>query len=275
MKDMIKNYWIELKTGTKTMFKEFFNKETNKKQRANMWTFSRLVTSFLIPICSLISILNANISLFLVSIGITAFGGLTDFLDGRSAKKHNSFSEFGKFLDQISDKLFSIMIGINLSLFNPLFLITLCGEVGIASLNALYKSKHPKLDIKSTQVGRIKQWPLFSSLVLGFLSTLIPAIAPITNIFILLTFIFQLLTTSSYIKENEKNILKLYNDEKQNIELAQVNEENKNEKVKTKSVEGKNNSKIEQYIRLRDTLNEIINQNNSINIEENYEKTKK
>ena len=217
MRDMIKNYWLELKNGTKTMFKEFFDKETNKKQRANMWTFSRLVTSFLIPICSLISILTSNISLFITSIGITTFGGLTDFFDGRSARKHNSYSEFGKFLDQISDKLFSIMIGINLSLFNPLFLITLGGEFAIASLNALYKSKYPNLDIKSTQIGRIKQWPLFSSLVLGFLSTLVPVISPITNMFILITFAFQLLTTSSYIKENEKNILKLCTEEKQNI----------------------------------------------------------
>lgn len=270
---MIKNYWLELENGTNTMFKEFFNKETNKKQRANMWTFSRIITSFLIPICSLISILSANISLFIVSMGITAFGGLTDFLDGRSAKKHNSFSEFGKFLDQISDKLFSIMIGINLSLFNPLFIITLFGEIGIASVNALYKSKNPNLDIKSTQTGRIKQWPLFSSLVLGFLSTLVPVISPITNMFIFITFAFQLFTTSSYIKENEKNILKLYNDKNKNTELTQIIKEN--EKVKTKSIVNKHNSKIEQYTRIKDVLNEIIKQNDSINIEENYGKTKK
>ena len=32
----------------------------------------------------------------MISIGITAFGGITDFLDGRSARKHNSFSEYGR-----------------------------------------------------------------------------------------------------------------------------------------------------------------------------------
>ena len=53
MKETISEFLKNFKSGTKLMFKEFFNKETNKKQRANMWTFSRLIISFLIPICSL------------------------------------------------------------------------------------------------------------------------------------------------------------------------------------------------------------------------------
>ena len=36
--------------GTKQLFEEFFTKEANKKQRANMWTFTRLVLPFLIVI---------------------------------------------------------------------------------------------------------------------------------------------------------------------------------------------------------------------------------
>lgn len=285
MKEIIKKYWSELKNGTKTMFKEFFNKETNKKQRANMWTFSRLVTSFLIPICSLISILTANISLFLGSIAITGFGALTDFFDGRSARKHNSYSEFGKFLDQVSDKIFSIMVGINLSLFNPLFLTTLLGEVGIASINVYYKAKQPNLDIKSTQIGRIKQWPLFLSLILGFVSTLLPSLSIVTNISILLTALFQLATAASYIKSNNENIkiLKTIDFEK-NIDETENNNEKNNEKVKTKSIEGKNNvendktlSKLEEYTKLRNVLNEImINKDINNNfIENSYQKTKK
>lgn len=274
MGEMIKNYWLELKNGTKTMFKEFFNKDTNKKQRANMWTFSRLVTSFLIPICSLISILTANISLFIVSIGITAFGGLTDFFDGRSARKHNSYSEFGKFLDQITDKIFAIMIGITLSIFNPLFLITLCGEIGIASINVLYKSKNPNLDIKSTYIGKLKQGPLFGVLTLGFMSPLIPIISPITNIFILITFIFQIMTAGSYIKSNEINIQKINNIDNKNIKLNEDINDEENEKVKTKSIDNKSSTKLEQYTKLRILLDEII-YNNIIEKEDTYQKTKK
>ena len=48
MKGKLKKHFKELESGTKIMFKEFFNKETNKKQRANMWTFSRLRLPFFI-----------------------------------------------------------------------------------------------------------------------------------------------------------------------------------------------------------------------------------
>jgi len=261
------------------MFKEFFNKETNKKQRANMWTFSRLVTSFLIPIFSLISILSANFSLFIVSIFITGFGGLTDFLDGRSARKHNSFSEYGRLLDQVADKVFSMMIGINLSLFNPLFLITLLGEGLIVATNIPYKLKYKDLKIKSTQMGRIKQWPLFMSLVLGFISTILPNLIPATNIAILLTFISQLATVTSYIKSNDESIKKLKKEEIKKI-IVEFNDDETKDKVKTKSIENKTNkkiSKLEQYTKLRDLLNEIINTKESDNIikDNNYQKTKK
>ena len=56
MKDKIKNYYKELKDGTKNMFKEFFNKETNKKQRANMWTFLRLISPIFIILLTLVSV---------------------------------------------------------------------------------------------------------------------------------------------------------------------------------------------------------------------------
>ena len=224
MEKQFKDFCIKFKDDTKLMFKEFFNKKTNKKQRANMWTFSRLVTSFLIPVCALISILTNSFGLFIGSIGLTSFGALTDFIDGRSAKKHNSFSEYGRTLDQIADKIFSAMISITLTLFNPLFLIPLLGEGTIAFINASYKVKYKDLKIKSTQIGRIKQWPLFISLVLGFLSVLVPSISIATNITIFLTFLLQVATTISYIENNNKIINKI---EKQKlINKVEENDDN-------------------------------------------------
>lgn len=246
MKEQLKKYLFEFKFGTKLMFKEFFNKDTNKKQRANMWTFSRLVISFLIPFWSLLSILTANISLFVGSIALTGFGALTDFFDGRSARKHNSFSEYGRLLDQVADKIFSIMIGITLSLFNPTFLLTLLGEGVIVSTNALYKSRYKNLKIKSTQIGRIKQWPLFISLVLGFISTLTPVISLATNVSIILTFLLQIITTVSYIKSNNESVKDLDKEKiEHRIEEAEQNFEKDNEKVKSKLIENKNTNIIE------------------------------
>jgi len=280
LKETISEFLKNFKNGTKLMFKEFFNKETNKKQRANMWTFSRLIISFLIPICSLISVLTGNIGLFIASLGLTGFGGLTDFFDGRSARKHNSFSEYGKTLDQVADKIFSGMVGINLAIFNPMFLITLLGEILIMGVNAAYKIPHPELDIKSTQIGRIKQWPLFTTLALGFLSAFVPTLNTITNILIILTALFQITTAFSYIKANNINVKKLINKKNDTIIENTNNNELNNEKVKTKSIEDKSNkniSKLEQYTKLRDLLNEIINAKNDDELinENGYQKTKK
>ena len=125
----IKKYLKEFKNGTKTMFKEFFKKETNKKQRANMWTFTRLIIPFITTIICIISLFVTNtIPLLISAAALTGFGAITDYFDGRSARKYNSTSEYGKRLDQISDKVFSGMLGINLSILNPMFLITLLGE---------------------------------------------------------------------------------------------------------------------------------------------------
>ena len=156
MKD-IKKFIKEFKIGTKAMFKEFFNKKTNKKQRANMWTFSRLIISFIIPIISVIASITGSIPILIAALISTAFGGITDFFDGRSARKHNSTSEYGKILDQVTDKIFALMIGISLTLFNPLFIINLLGESVISATNVIYKLKYKDLNIKSTKLGKIKE----------------------------------------------------------------------------------------------------------------------
>ena len=195
--DKIKKYIEELNSGTKIMFKEFFNKRTNKKQRANTWTFSRLIIS---PIILILMIIGLPIAA-----AITAtFGALTDFFDGRSARKHNSISEFGKLLDPISDKFFSLFAGVALSIYNPLFLINLIGEGLIATTNITYQVKYNNISIKSSFIGKIKQWPLFATFALGFLSTSISSISNITNSAIVITSLFQIATLRNYIVENKK-----------------------------------------------------------------------
>lgn len=278
MKEEIKKFWKEFSNGTKLMFKEFFNKDTNKKQRANMWTFSRLIISFFIPICSIFSIIS-SLPLFLVlSLFITSFGALTDFFDGRSARKYNSISEYGALLDQIADKVFSIMIGINVAIFNPLFIITILGEGLIAGTNILYKLKNNKLKIKSAQIGRIKQWPLSASLVLGLLSLLLPGMNIYLNISVIITFILQLITTTSYIKCNNESINKLKIENK-NIKGTSIEEI---ETINNKNIDVKSNEKYknkEQYILFRELLQQIIDNEYQKDVIKNdnndYQKIKK
>ena len=283
MKEMLKKYYEEFKVGTKKMFNEFFKKETNKKQRANMWTFARFIIPIITLTTSIIAISTASIPLFIGTGIMAGMGAVTDFFDGKSARKHGSTSEYGKILDQASDKFFAGIIGINLLFLNPLYIFILLGEALIAVVNISYKLKHKDLDIKSTMIGRIKEWPLFFTLALGYLSTINPTLFTISNFSILLTSVFQLTTAASYIESNNKAIKKINKLEK--IKLAESLEtvENTNEKVKTKSIESKNQfienktiTRTEQCENLRKLRDELIStENNEKTEEKGYQKTKK
>ena len=285
MKEEIKKYWKEFKNGTKTMFKEFFKKETNKKQRANMWTFARFIIPIITLITSIIAILTASIPLFIGTGIMAGMGAVTDFFDGKSARKHGSTSEYGKILDQASDKFFAGVIGINLLFLNPMYAVVLLGEALIAITNISYKLKYKDLDIKSTMIGRIKEWPLFITLALGFLSTINPTLLAISNYSILLTIIFQLTTTASYIENNNKEVKELERIEK--IKLAQaLNEiEDNNDLTKTNSMKVNNTpviennktiSRTEQCENLKKLKEELLNKENNKKTEEKgYQKIKK
>jgi len=283
MKEEIKKYWKEFKIGTKIMFKEFFNKETNKKQRANMWTFARFIIPIITLTTSIIAISTASIPLFIGTGILAGMGAVTDFFDGKSARKHGSTSEYGKILDQASDKFFAGIIGINLLFLNPMYAFVLLGEALIAITNISYKLKYKELDIKSTMIGRIKEWPLFFTLALGFLSTINPTLLAISNYSILLTVIFQLATTASYIENNNKEVKEINKLEKIKLAEALEETENTNDKVKTKYIENKNQlvenktiTRAEQCENLRKLRDELISTTNNDKTEEKgYQKTKK
>lgn len=277
LKTRIKNYFNLFNKGTKTMFKEFFKKDTNKKQRANMWTFIRIITPFLTLICSIIAIITNLMPLFITSGIIAGFGAFTDFMDGRSSRKHNSESEYGKLLDQVSDKLFAGIIGINLSFINPIFLITLLGELSIMLTNISYKIKHNDLDIKSTKIGKIKEWPLFFTLAIGYLSPINNIILSISTISIILTLILQTLTVQSYVISNNKEIKKIEKNKIFNINNELNNNYEKKYIKKIDNNKKRKNDFLSQKEELIKFKNELQQMSENKNLEETngYQKIKK
>jgi len=280
-KENIKKRWNEIIYGTKKMFKEFFNKETNKKQRANMWTFTRLVITIPILIFSIISFANFSTPLLIANSILVSFGALTDYFDGKSARKYNSSSEYGKKLDQLTDKIFSIVVGGTLSLINPLFLVSLLGE-GIIAISALsFSIKHEKSKDTSTLIGRIKQWPLGASFILGYLAPLNNLINTTTIIFIMTTSVLQVATIKSYVKRNIEQTNELQKKEN-NLLLENIEEYEKNNNL-NKNIESKNNtvtkntlSKEELCTELRKLRDELTsNNNNSLEKNSKQKKNKK
>ncbi len=274
IKNEYKSKIEEFKFGTKTMFKEFFNKETNKKQRANMWTFLRLVVPIPIIFCSIGAIALTSNILYSVTAGLVGLGALTDYFDGKSARKYQSSSQYGKLLDQFADKIFAGVVGINLLIINPLYIIALLGELFIAVINISFKINYNYLDITSSKIGKIKEWPLFISLGLGFLSPINSTLLTISNTSVAITILFQYLTAKSYLKNNLNEVLKIEKEKRNKIDLANEDKEDKT-KEKELVIKKENKSatdKLEELREFRNTLTETTEiKNDEIN---NIQKTK-
>ena len=205
MKHLINNIKEFIK-DTKIMFKEFFNKKTSKKQLANILSFTRLV--LIIPILILIIIyFNNKNNIILIITGILALiGGITDYFDGKIARKYNIVSDYGKKLDQISDKTFATTLSLILLTVNIYFIITLILELLIIITNALFNLKFKNINNDSNLIGKLKQWPLFALLFMGFISNINKIYYNITFILFIITIIMQLLTIFSYIYKHNKEI---------------------------------------------------------------------
>ena len=259
-----------LKDGTKKMFKELFHKNTFKKQIANLLTFIRLMSA---PIVLMFAILGMPIPAFVSAL----VGAATDWFDGKVARKTKSASRYGELLDQVTDKVFAILVGISVCVFNPLFLLSMLGEGAIAAINLSYQAKNKDLKIKSTYLAKVKQWPLFISFALGFLAIKIPGLSIATNSLIGITFATQIATGINYIKVNEDKIKSIEKEKEFNKQEEISNEEeleNNLENTKNKSNTNYNSISIkkEELIKLK---KELIEDKENIKEEGNYQKTKK
>ena len=104
------------------------------KNIPNFITVSRIITSLLASL----SFILGNFGL---SIGLYIYSASSDFFDGFLARKLNAFSELGRKLDAISDKLFMLSLLLpTIILGNYLMLIPFVFE-SLISLNNLKKYK--------------------------------------------------------------------------------------------------------------------------------------
>ena len=256
----LKKYTKLFINGTYNMFKELFNKDLRKNQIANIISFQRLILPLIIMPITIIGTNILSIPLLVSSMILTTLGALTDMIDGKVARFYNLKSEYGKFLDQITDKFFSGTIAITLSLINPMFLIPVIFEVLIASINTFYKSKYKNMNIKSSMLGKIKQWPLSITMILGILSPINNITFNISKIAITITSLFQSATAIDYLIREYKESKKIDNQKDKKINLTKyknTNENNNNKKVKqitynnTKIV-GKENAKVKVKVKKKD-----------------------
>lgn len=209
------------KNGFKEMFKDVLSGEKERFQRQipNLFTLSR---GTLAPLTILPTLLSGNLLLAGILTGIFA---TTDFCDGFFARKYHSFSEFGRHLDPVCDKIFAISLTLPLLAVFPLHIIPILILEGvIASINVSSKLKgySPKTKI----IGKVKTFALFSTIALSYVATVIP------QLFLWMDKIFygcialQIASSLEYYqalkKEDKKNLVK--EEVIPEVEVKEVNE---------------------------------------------------
>ena len=211
-----------------------------KQNIPNMITISRIISSVLASILFVSGLTYPAIILYII-------GAVSDALDGFAARKLNAFTELGKKLDPISDKIFALsLLAPSLILGNYLMFIPLVLEAEISSITIA--AKKSKINIETERVGKYKTWFLFSSIIAGLIATkyfpfyfvLAPLLCETTNL--------QIQSIKAY---NNQYKSKLQNTYVSSSQLPKTNNKNIKEEL---------NKHYEEFINYRNI--EVNSQNN-------------
>lgn len=191
MGEVIVNFFKDFRKEFKSI-----KKKEIKRQIPNLLTLSR----GLAPIVIIPAILFNKLYFVIILLIIFA---LTDFLDGKMARKYNLVSEFGVKLDAVCDKIFAISLIIPAIINHGIFIFNFVMEIAISYTNLLSytKGNNPR----STIIGKIKTALLSLTLILSYIPNMNNLVI---FIFSLITIICQVITLIKYINtdmEMDKN----------------------------------------------------------------------
>ena len=181
MKEVIFEFKQELKEQFISL-----KKDGIKKQIPNLLTLSRALS----PIIIIPTIMFGKVY---IAIGELIFFELTDFFDGRIARKYNLVTDFGVKLDAVCDKLFTLGLMIMAIIKYPVLVMNLILEACISYINflALLKNNDPKTSI----LGKIKAGFLAVTLILAYIPKMDKIYVLLASI---ITFMFQIVAFIRY-----------------------------------------------------------------------------
>lgn len=140
-----------------------------KNHLPNILTVIRLL---LIPVMILFFYLPFELSRY-IACWIFVAASITDFLDGYFARKHQSHSRFGAFLDPVADKLTVTTALVILLQDNPTLLMMIATaiiigrEITISALREWMSALGERATVNVAMIGKIKT--VFQMMAIGFL----------------------------------------------------------------------------------------------------------
>ncbi len=161
-----------------------------KKYIPNILTISRILAS---PILLFLGIHRQ----ILLVILLTIFIALTDFLDGKLARKWQVTSPMGAKLDTIADKVLAFsLLSILIFHYHAFFYLFLF-EFLIALFNGIIYIKE-KI-VRSLMIGKIKNWIMMITIILGYCTIFFTKLNLSIKPFIWITILFQIASLIQYI----------------------------------------------------------------------------
>lgn len=224
-----------IKKVLKLITKGLFYPDNKLSLIPNWLSASRTICGFLIPLIYFFGVP------FEVLFGTIFYAAISDFLDGRCARivAHGETPE-GAMLDAISDKIFSIFLLFFLIPYVNSFAINFILEVGISIINGkiLADGNTPK----SNTIGRVKTWPLFISLVFGYLGLSLNGIGMDMSLFTniasglsLISVPLEIASAKGYLDSYTNKAKRPLGDDdiKNNIENQNIKEEESDKKIQS------------------------------------------
>jgi len=167
-----------------------------------MFLFINLITISRILLGPIIFILITDSSMHWIALILFMFAGITDYLDGYLARKHNQVSALGEILDPIADKILIVFllfaISVNLTSYYISFLsaVIITREIWVGALRDFNARMQDTSATKVTFLAKIKttiQLFTISIYLLGLaLNNMI--IVLIADIFLFLSFVITVYT---------------------------------------------------------------------------------
>lgn len=183
-----------------------------------------------------------------VATGLYIYGAVSDWLDGKLARKLNAHSELGRKLDALSDKLYAACLLVpSILCGNLLMLIPSLLELKISYINL----KSDKLGFKAEtiRIGKFKTAMLFPTMILGLLTTISVNFLPLFLILFLISTVLQVNTSICYNNLLQYNI--------KNKHLKEIKTNNIVTKKKEKTLSKENNIINKTYSKSIDLFDEL------------------
>lgn len=143
-----------------------------------------------------------------ICVVIFAAASITDWFDGKIARKYNLITDFGKFMDPLADKLLvcsTMICMIDLGRLTSWFVVIVIAREFIISGFRLIAAEKGVV-IAANYWGKFKTASSMIMLILLILDIQVPAIQVITQIFVWVSLALTVISLLTYIWEN-KNVM--------------------------------------------------------------------